>query len=108
VWCTAATFDDTFRFRLLYSLATNALYCGLALAACVPLEEVDRKGRIVLVEPSCPCAAPLYMALPLLAVVIGLLPLLRAAPAKAADDPKTPTVARVVDTASMLAAKKQA
>lgn len=74
----AASFDATFASRLLYSLATNGLYYALAVSACLPQESTNRKGKTMMVEVECPYADPLYVALPLFAVVKNALPLLMA------------------------------
>ena len=75
----ARSFDAAFASRLLYSLATNGLYYALAVGACVPQASYATmaKSRVfsaVMVEAKCPNADPLYVVLPLVAVVKNALP----------------------------------
>ena len=70
----ARSFDAAFASRLLYSLATNGLYYALAVSACLPQESTNRKGKTMMVEVECPYADPLYVVLPLVAVVKNALP----------------------------------
>lgn len=71
-----ASFESAFTTNFVYSLVTNSLYFALAISACAPYQSVDRRGKAITVEPSCPYADQLYLALPLIAAVKNLLPLL--------------------------------
>ena len=72
----AASFDAVFKTNILYSIVLNALYFYFAVAACVPTETLDRKGRVLSVEPaSCPVADNLYLVAPILMAIKNLTPL---------------------------------
>lgn len=73
----AASFDAAFRTNVLFSLAYNGLYFYYAVAACAPVETLDKRGKVLSVSPAeCPVGDALYVAVPLLMAVKNLLPLL--------------------------------
>ena len=73
----AATFDAALGFNVLWSAATNMLFYSLAVSSsCPKVETFDRKGRLVASE-TCAYADTLYVAMPLIAVVKNLLPVLK-------------------------------